>query len=68
VFFNRSSRHVGVLGSGGIVPRILGLGTRWGGEWSASMSPAYTNNTVSEQPDFTGSSIYTEETPPESAN
>jgi hypothetical protein len=27
--FNRASLHEGILGSGGIAPRILGLGTRW---------------------------------------
>jgi hypothetical protein len=27
--FNRAPRHEGVLGSGGIAPRIIDLGTRW---------------------------------------
>jgi hypothetical protein len=27
--FNRAPRHESVLGSGGIAPRILDLGTRW---------------------------------------
>jgi hypothetical protein len=29
LFLNRAPRHEGVLGSGYIAPRILGLGTRW---------------------------------------
>jgi hypothetical protein len=33
--FNWALRHEGVLGSGGIAPHILDLGTRWS-EWSAS--------------------------------
>jgi hypothetical protein len=33
-------RHADVLGSGGIAPRILDLGTRWG-EWSAPRSSRF---------------------------
>jgi hypothetical protein len=29
LFFNWAPHHEGVLGSGGIAPRILDLGTRW---------------------------------------
>jgi hypothetical protein len=32
-----TSRHEGVLGSGGIAPRILDLGTRW--KWVVSFTP-----------------------------
>jgi hypothetical protein len=42
-FFYWAPRHGGVLGSGGIAPRILNLGTRWsGGEWSASLPDRFT--------------------------
>jgi hypothetical protein len=32
-------------GSGGIAPRILDLGTRYGGEWSASRTGRFTPST-----------------------
>jgi hypothetical protein len=35
--FNRAPRHEGVLGSGGIAPRILYLGTRW--RWVVNFTP-----------------------------
>jgi hypothetical protein len=35
--FNWAPRHDGVLGSGGIAPRILDLGTRW--RWVVSLAP-----------------------------
>jgi hypothetical protein len=35
--FNWAPRHEGVLGSGGIAPFILGLGTRW--RWVVSFTP-----------------------------
>jgi hypothetical protein len=37
VFCNWASRHEGVLGSGGIAPHILDLGTRW--RWAVSYTP-----------------------------
>jgi hypothetical protein len=36
-FLNWERRHKGVLGSGGIAPRILDLGTRW--RWMVSFTP-----------------------------
>jgi hypothetical protein len=38
--FNWAPHHEGVLGSGGIAPRILDLGTRW--RWSASRPSCFT--------------------------
>jgi hypothetical protein len=35
--FNWASRHTGVAGSGGVAPRTLDLGTKWG--WVASFTP-----------------------------
>jgi hypothetical protein len=37
----KAPRHEGVVGSEGIAPRTLDLGTRWG-EWSASLSGRFT--------------------------
>jgi hypothetical protein len=37
LWFNRTPRHGGVLGSGGIGPRVLVLGTRW--RWVVSFTP-----------------------------
>jgi hypothetical protein len=40
VLFNWTPRHGSVLGSGGIAPRVLNLGTWW--EWSASRPGHFT--------------------------
>jgi hypothetical protein len=37
LFYNWAPRHEGVLGSGGIAPRINNLGTRW--RWVVSFTP-----------------------------
>jgi hypothetical protein len=37
--FNLAPRHVGVLGSGDMLPRILDLGTRW--RWVVSFTPGH---------------------------
>jgi len=37
LIFNCAPRHEGILGSGGIAPLILDLGTRW--RWVVSFTP-----------------------------